>query len=83
MFLYRVFDTTTMIEKKKQNKWWTDYQRYDNLAIWISLECYTGSNAGAESNVVINFAIDSEYNFAIDANQGLWARICNEDMSYI
>ena len=33
--------------------------------------------------MVIDFTIDSEYNFAIDANQGLCASICNDDIGYI
>lgn len=47
----------------------------------MSLEYYTGANAGAERNVIIDFTIDSKYDFAIDANQGLCARICNDDMN--
>ena len=34
----------------------------------MSLEFYTGANDSAERNVIIDFTIDSEYNFAILAN---------------
>lgn len=46
----------------------------------MSLEFYTGAYASAERNVVVDFTIDGEYNFAIDANQGLRASICNDDI---
>ena len=72
-----------MIEKTwtKQIYDKTDYQGHDDLAVRIGLEFYTGANASTQSNVVIYFTIDSEYNFAIDANQGLCTRICNDDMN--
>lgn len=60
----------------------TDYQGYDNLAVWIGFEFNTGANAGAERDVVIDFTIDGEYDFAINANQRLCARICNGDINY-
>lgn len=48
----------------------------------MSLEFYPGANAGAERNVVIDFTVDSEYDFAIFANQGLCTGVCS-DMNHM
>ena len=42
----------------------------------MSFKFYAGANTGTERNVIIDFTIDSEYNFAILAKQGLCTSIC-------
>lgn len=49
----------------------------------MSLEFYTGANAGAERNVIIDFTIDGEYNFAILTNQRLCTSVCRKKMSRV
>jgi hypothetical protein len=62
----------------RKEEGWTfihSYQRDDDFAIGISLECNIRSEALTKGNMIVNFAVNSQDNFPIVAGQRLGAAV--------
>lgn len=51
----------------------------DNFAIGASLEFYIWAKTGAKGKMVIDFAVDGKYDFAVVADEGLGSGVDTDD----